>query len=60
MTGPKLCYGQHQNVSDHLQTHLGGANGQEMKKEFVLPAIIRTLCLFNIIRAILASVSFSL
>jgi hypothetical protein len=59
MTGPKLCYGQHQNVSEHLQPHLGGENGREMKKEagstFVLPAIIRTLCLFNIIPAVLAS-----
>jgi hypothetical protein len=64
MTGPKLCYVQHQNVSEHLQTHLGGANGREMKKEagstFVLSAIIRTLCLFKIILAILASVSFRL
>jgi hypothetical protein len=43
---------------------LEGANGWEMKKEagstFVLPAIIRTLSIYEIIPAILASVSFRL
>jgi hypothetical protein len=34
ITGPQVYNGQHQNVSDHLQMHLGqGKMGSSRKKE---------------------------
>jgi hypothetical protein len=30
---PRMCTGRHQNVSEHLQTHLGQEVGQSGKKE---------------------------
>jgi hypothetical protein len=33
ITGPKVCNGKYQNVSEQLETYLGWANGQHEGKE---------------------------
>ncbi len=33
ITGPKVCNAKYQNVSEHLETHLGWANRQQERKK---------------------------
>jgi hypothetical protein len=51
ITGHEIYNGQHQNVSGHLQAHLGWANGQPGRKNFAYlfnffskPTTLTTFC----------------